>query len=408
MTHAHGTRRPRFPQGTTGATFPRVVHACALCASSLTACGDPGGQGVLEKPAAFPDLRQRFSDGTAPLGYIANTRDDTVSVVDLDGMALVGTAPIGRDPVTIDGPRRLSMGAGHQIVHAVLSYPHEVVSPHVAEFGGSIRAGYVQSLSVGDLRPLGAARAELRAFDIALSPDGTRLAVTHYDILRSVEGDTLQERRANLVLIDLEDGVASANVARQSFELCVAPSSVVYPNADRLYVACTGEDSIAVVDAREGTVLTRVTSGPESINGPWSLSVNPAGDRLLVSNQLSEAVAVFTTDDEPDLVEAVAIGAVPFEACWVSDTEVIVAAQSPGGLVRVDIEASAVTAKAEYDPAECQNPNGPTLVDGRLYVVCEGNHYEIGALVEVDPYSFEIIDGVDLGIYPETMAVVAR
>jgi hypothetical protein len=60
-----------------------------------------------------------------------------------------------------------------------------------------------------------------------------------------------------------------------------------------------------------------------------------------------------------------------------------------------------------YSADECENPSEPQfLLDGRLLLVCEGDHYTPGALVELDPDLLAIRARVSLGLYPERMAVV--
>ena len=46
-----------------------------------------------------------------------------------------------------------------------------------------------------------------------------------------------------------------------------------------------------------------------------------------------------------------------------------------------------------------------TTGDGRLRLVCEGDQYGPGAVVELDPSTLALQASVSVGIYPERMAI---
>lgn len=380
-------------------------------AAPLAACTVAPEESSEPSASAFPDRRASYRTGEQALGFIANQLDDTVSVVDLESMSVVGTTPIGRDPVEIDGPRHLTWNAEETTFYTVLSYPHEVISPHVAEAGGSTRAGYVQRLSATDLRPLGEARAGERAGDLALAADGSQLAVTHYDTLRSLEGETLADRRSDMVLIDQPTQMASGTALSWRAPACVAPSALAYGKQnDRAFVVCTGEDAVGVMDTRQGALISLTPSADPTLNKPfkpWTIALDGPRERLLVANQQVNTVDVFSAEDNPRLLSSARVGAVPFHATWVGEAEFIVALQRPNGAARVSATDGALLAEASYSASECENPSEPQLLaDGRLFLVCEGDHYSRGALVQLDSETLAIVQRVELGLYPERMAVV--
>lgn len=379
----------------------------ALCSGAAVACSSPGADTV-EAGEAFPNLRMQLRQGTAPLGFVANRFDDTVSVVDLDALSIVGSGPVGRDPVVIDGARRLVYGASADAFYTVLSYPHEIVSPHVVEFGGAVRPGFVQMLGGADLAVLANQRAAQRAFELALAPDEGQLAVSHYDTLRSLEGETLQERRSEILLVDGPSAMARGFVDATSIVGCVAPSALEYDaDGSRLFVACTGEDSLGTFDSATGTLLSIMRTGEGTPDKPWCLAPSPDRATLLVSNQGSDTLAVFDVGGEPRLVRSIPVGGVPFHVAWESESSVVVALQRPGGVDRVDIEEGAVVKHHDLSTAECENPSEPTVLpDGSLFLVCEGDHYEAGALVQLDMDEGRVVDRLELGVYPERMTVV--
>ena len=101
------------------------------------------------------------------------------------------------------------------------------------------------------------------------------------------------------------------------------------------------------------------------------------------------------------------MAAVPYHATWVGEAEYIVALQRPNGAARVDAVSGALLAEASYSTSECENPSEPQLLpDGRLFLICEGDHYARGALVQLDPQTLAMVQRVELGVYPERMAVV--
>ncbi|HEX5018430.1 MAG TPA: hypothetical protein VFX15_12705 [Actinomycetes bacterium] len=380
-------------------------------AAPLAACTVASTQPSGDPDSTFPSRRTSYPIGERALGFIANQFDDSVSVVDLDSMAVLGTSPVGRDPVEIDGPRHLTWNADQARFYAVLSYPFEVVSPHATQFGSSIRAGYVQSLDAADLRPVGEVRAEERAGDLALAADGSQLAVTHFDTLRSLEGETLAERRSDLVLIEQPVGMTSATAPSWRAPACIAPSAIAYgQQSDRAFLVCTGEDSIGVMDTRQGALISLTPSAAPMLNKPfkpWTITLDGPRERLLISNQQVNTVDTFSAEDNPRLLSSARVNGVPFHAAWVGEAEFIVALQRPNGVARVSATDGAVLAEAAYSTAECENPSEPQLLpDGRLFLICEGDHYAVGALAELDPRTLTIVQRVELGLYPERMAVV--
>jgi DNA-binding beta-propeller fold protein YncE len=334
---------------------------------------------------------------------------DNVSVVDLDLMTVLATVPVGRDPVAIDGPRHLTWSKQYAAFFTVLSYPHEVVSPHVTEFGGSIRAGYVQMLDARDLRPLGDVRADVRAGALALAPDGSTIAVTHYDTLRSLEGETLEERRANLVLIDDPGSIEGSGANTRRTPVCVAAAAVAYgKDASRAFVICTGEDALGVVDTEHGGLVSLVPAGPDPLNKPWTITRAGDGKRLLVSNQQADTVVVFSTAELPEVLATTKLAGVPFHTTWLNQGEYLVACQRPNAIAHVSADSGELLHERSFSVEECENPSQPMQgPDGQLTLVCSGDQYSTGALVELDPETLAITRRLELGVGPERMEIVA-
>ncbi len=390
-------------QGALRRTALALLGAVLLCG-----CGD--GTASTTSGATYPNRRPRFMPEGHTLGYVANREADTVSVLDLDAMLELGAVPVGQDPVDIDGPRHALVDAQAGVIYVVFSYPDVVQSPHVATKGGTARLGYVAALDLDDLHPLGEARVQASAVDVAESADHGLLAVAHYDAALALANTAdVDASRASIAVIQPASGVAASTAHVAFVKTCVTPSGVVFgPDASRVYVACTGEDSLVVVDPQLLTVVARVPAGPEPSNKPYALAEDAAGTRLAVSNQIAQAVALFSLGDSPTLLLAAALPGVPFVPSFLANGKLLVPLQMPSGAVVVDPTTGTVIAHASYTDDECENPSSVTqLADGRTFLVCEGDHFGPGTVVQINPATLGVLASVTVGAYPDRLAVRA-
>ncbi|HWA75926.1 MAG TPA: hypothetical protein VG937_26495 [Polyangiaceae bacterium] len=386
----------------------RQIRPASLAALALlTHCSaSPSAADAATKAAAFPNQRSDFtrSEGRA-LAYVANRFSDTVSVLDLNDLRTLDEVPIGRDPVDIDGPRHVVLDPARGSAYVLLGYPFSASSPHAVASGATRRSGYVRELSLADLRPLGDLRVEPRAGDLTLSRDKSRLAVAHFDQDLALAQD-VEARRADVAWAtspwpsDIDD--------MKTVPACASPSELVFgADASLLFVACTGEDSLVVLDVATGSVQSRVAAGPDPVNKPFSLSSDASGTRLLLSNQVTRKVVAFTTDHTPSpLFATEAFEGIPFGATYVSEREFIVPLQDPSGAARVDASNGKVLSQVAYTDDECLNPGRVSVLgDGREFMVCEGSHYEPGWVSEIDPSTLRVLGSAPLGLYPDRLAV---
>ena len=346
------------------------------------------------------------------LAYVANREADTVSVLDLDAMSELAAVPVGQDPVDIDGPRHALVDAQAGVIYVVFSYPDVVQSPHVATKGGTARLGYVAALDLDDLHPLGEARVQASAVDVAESADHGSLAVAHYDAALALANTAdVEASRASIAVIQPASGVAAGTAHVSFVKTCVTPSSVVFgPDASRVYVACTGEDSLVVVDPLRLMVVARVPAGPEPSNKPYALAEDAAGTRLAVSNQIAQAVAVFSLGDSPTLLLAVALPGVPFVPSFLANGTLLVPLQMPSGTVVVDPTTGAVIANASYTDDECENPSSVTAARGRPHRFWSAKRRSLRAgdgRPNQSGNARRALEGVTVGAYPDRLAVRA-
>ena len=384
------------------------LEKLVLLVAAATAVGCSGSANGGDDHDAFPNRRPVFESAGRRLGYVANRNSDTVSVLDLDSMTLLGSVPVGRDPVDIDGPRHVVLDPDHGLAYLALSYPFANASTHALAEGATQRSGYVQALNLADLSIAGDLRMDPSAAEVAFSAATGRLAVSHADVFRALQGD-FDTRRANVAFVEPASAIAKGAVHASRLPVCAVPSAMGFDgDGSRVFVACTGEDSIAVVDSKSDTVLSRVPAGAAAVNKPYALVVDASHDRLLVSNQVAFAVSVFDLSDSPNLLTTLARSAgVPMFATLLSDTLLAVPFQAPSGAALYDITTGEQLLELQYSDADCTNPSEFSLIgDFRLFLVCEGDHYRPGAVVEVSPETLAITASVSVELYPERMTIL--
>lgn len=388
--------------------------ACAL-PLSLTAlgCGEEGTgatETLLGEP--FPNRRPVFALPEGDLGISSDNGSDTLSVLDLDARERLGSAPVGRNPVDRDGPHHVAVDRAAGFVFTALAYPPPTVppGPHAAH-GSSARAGYVQKLAIEDLRPLAEVRVENNPGDIVLSEDGSLIVVSHFDLARAIGQDELEKQRATLALIDPET-LDTPEFVRT----CVAPHGVALSRPDGRYafVACYGEDSLAVVDTRSPDAPPeRYSLGPggtpgNPFFGPYAAVLSNDGRTLAVSNTLFSDVRLFGIDDREFHDTGLVPDGTPYFAAWSADDSVLyVPTQNPDGIESFDVARGERLRRRSFTPEDCELPHEAVFGsdEAALFVVCEGDHVAPSVVLVLDPESFETIASLPVGVYPDRLAI---
>jgi hypothetical protein len=366
---------------------------------------------------SFPNLRPRFPVDR-PLGFIANQDSDTVSVIDLGepgaggmgGMGGLGGAaapftvlaevPIGRDPVDFDGPRSLVFDSAREVFYVALTYSQSVTSPHVQS---ARRSGYLQVLARDDLRPLSEIRLQPAAFAVALSPDGGEIVTTHYDKLLPilVDGDPSLSR-APLAFSDPDD----IEQAPSQVALCVAPADVAYQKDGAILVACVGDDSVVRLDGTTREVTAELDIDPAAPQKPVWLEVDARSGRIAVSYEVTRHIGVLESGAGLSLEHLVQLEGVPQRPFWLSEERLAVPTMDPDALVVVDLETDSIENVVAFEPSDCHSPGSLTEVSGgRLFLVCQQNHFVPGTLLELDRSDFDVLGRALLGLFPDRMVV---
>ena len=276
----------------------------------------------------------------------------------------------------------------------------------------------MQALARSDLGPLGELTAQPSTADIALSADAGQLLVTHYDVDLAAQASDIDQGRAPLLLIASPSGIEAGTATVRSLAVCAAPYGVAYgKDSSRAFVACAGEDSMAVVDTVNAAVIARVPVGTDGggVSKPYALVADPSREHVLVSNEVSRSVVLFDTSDAPEPQWTTAFQAalpgvpdgVPYFAAWISDSDVFVPLQSPDGAALLDATTGAVKASATYSIEQCEAPRDAQVTpDGRLFVVCAGDGFDQGAVVQLDTTTLAIVGRVSIGVGPDHLLAV--
>lgn len=368
---------------------------------------------------AYPNRRAKVELPTSgDVALVANATSDTLRFVALDPARPIATLPVGRDPIDIDGPHHLAVDRERTFVVVALAYPPvtEAQGPHAGHsHGASQRVGFVQKLALSDLHLLGEVRVDPNPGDLALSDDGSRLVVTHYDLSRATTGKSIEEQRANLMVVDPRALAPVGSPEPNKTRVCVAPHGVALSPGDgrTAFVACYGEDALAVVDVASPELpLTRIPLRGGSVQagaptlGPYAAVASPDANTIAVSCLLSKEVRLFDVAARAFRDTALLVSGAAYFPAWSSDGKTLyVPVQNPDAIVALDVTTGKTILTHPLD-ASCTKPHDVVRSsDGQsLYVVCEGSAPDAGAIVILDAATLEEKARVAAGSTPDRMA----
>ncbi len=352
-----------------------------------------------------------------PWGVTSNNGADTLTFVDLSTRAVIGDVPVGLNPIDLDGPHHLAVDRVTRDVFVALAYPAPPIipGPHAAH-GSAAVPGKLVRLSLPDLTRIGVARLDANPGDVVLSDDGARVVVSHFDLSRASNPTApIEAQRARLLSFAARELVGASPPAPRAIDVCVAPHGIALSPGDgrRAYVACYGEDALAIVDlADDSQPVVRVPIGPNPgraptpAYGPYAIALDESGARVAVGTTESREVRVFDAAGAP-LPEKtwradLAKGGVFFPA-FVGD-RLVVPAQSPDALYMLDLVGPATEVRRRvFAEGECKAPHEVrrSPVAGELLVVCEGDHVGPGALLVVDAETLATKATIVTGAYPD-------
>lgn len=229
-----------------------------------------------------------------PFAYVANSFDDTVSVINTADNTVIGLIPVGDNPagvaITPNGERAyvtnfLSSSvsvintASNTVIRSipVLFLPKGIaITPNGARaYVANSGAGNVSVIDtatntvIGAPIPVGSGPS-----GIAITPDGARAYVTN-----SNDGTVS-------VINTATNSVVGAPIPVGSSPQGIA----ITPNGARAYVANSGDNTISVIDIATNSVLTIST-----LASPQSVAITPSGELAFVTNAGDDRVSAFDT-----------------------------------------------------------------------------------------------------------------
>lgn len=372
---------------------------------------------------AYPNQRTPMEMPEGDLGIASNNGSDTLTYIDFAGDKVLGDIAIGRDPVDIDGPHHVAANRALGFSVAALAYPAPAVAtgPHAAH-GGSTRSGFVQKVDLFDGTILGEVHVDTNPGDIVLSADGKRVAVSHFELQKAITGVTLEDKRSNIALIDASTMALKDAPSPQFVKTCVAPHGLAFgnPTGSILYVACYGEDALAILDLDAtpvAPVYVPVGAGAGSPGspsyGPYAAVLNHAGSFVAVSNTESRDVRLFDVGaGAMSSVLIATLGAPYFAAFSKDDSRVFIPTQGPDEIVVADPQTGIVQSSRPLTADGCRLPHEVVFSSDSttLYVLCEGKHgvpdEEPGNVLALDPDSLELKASYTMGIYPDRLLIL--
>ncbi|MRG92738.1 YncE family protein [Polyangium spumosum] len=398
-------------------THLRALAGAALLAV-LPACGEAPIEYRYDPFAgdAFPDRREPVAVPPGGLGIVTDSLSDTLSLIDLGTGEKIRRVPVGRDPVGLDGPHHVTVDPAGRFVYIGLSYPIVATGGPHASHGASIQPGYVQKLSLDDFRILGQVRVDANPGEIVASDDGRRVVVSHFDLQRALKNPgNLDRARATIALVDPAAVLPTGSTDPARITTCIAPHGMALsrPDGARAYVACYGEDVVAVVDLDKREVLDRIPVDPSggSIGdpqyGPYSAILSPDGKTLALGNTVSKDVRFFDVEaNAMDPARTIDTLGAPFFPAFSPDAKYLwIPMQSPDALVLWDLEAGQEVTRRDFTADECKWPHVvERLDDTRIALVCEGDHVATGKVLLLDAMTLETKNEAIVGVYPDALA----
>lgn len=348
----------------------------------------------------------------ARAAYVTNNGSDSISVIDRDGDDVTAVA-LDLDPDAHEAPHHLAVDANGKAAFVALAFPPapgKKKDPH-ASHGGASELGKLARLDLSNLSMSSVIDVDENPGDVVLSHDRSRVFVTHFDMKRAMDvaargAASPATMFARLVMLDARTLKHLASRA-----ICTAPHGIATTRDDREgFIACYGSDELAVVDlAAEGLPTSRLPLGASQgvpgvpRYGPYSATLSPDERLVIVADLEGQDIRVYERASKRFLSErTVPLAAKAFMPAFVDAHTLLVPTQAPDGLARVDLETGKVTGRGTLTKADCALPHVVKVAkDGRVYLVCEGDHTKPGSVLEIDKDSLVAKKRWVVGVYPD-------
>lgn len=389
------------------------LAGCARCSKKP---GDEGSSGAnASEQATTPG--GKISTAPAHAAYVTNNGSDSISVLDRDGTT-VDTIALDLDKDAHEAPHHLAIDSATKRVFVALAFPPDVKpgkkkDPHGAH-GNATDVGMLARLHLANLAITTTRDVDENPGDVVLTHDRARVLVTHFDMKRAMDvaakgGGSPSTMFAHLAVFD-----ASTMTKLGSRAVCVAPHGVVTTKDDKTaFVACYGSDELGIVDlASEGFPVSRIPLGSSPgvpgvpRYGPYSATLSPDEKLVVVADLEGNDLRVFDRATRKFVADkTVSVSAKAFMPSFVDDHTLLVPLQSPDGIVKVDLDQAKVVKRSSFDRDKCKLPHVVRVgKDGRVYLVCEGDHVGNGTVLELDKETLETKRSWTVGVYPDGLA----
>jgi DNA-binding beta-propeller fold protein YncE len=401
--------------------LPLAALSIGLGALTLASCAsdDTKVDRIFDRyagEAPYPNRRPKIVMPDGDFALVPSSGADTVALIDLGSGTTVGSAPLGRNPVGIDGPHQVVADRARGVAYAVLSYPGSAANAGQHSHGASNVPGWVQVVALDDLRPVGELRVDPNPGEIALSDDGQRLVVTHFDLTAAANAQaSIDARRSTLAVVDPRTIQPFGTPEPEKLLVCVAPHGVAlsHPDGAKAFVACYGEDVVAIVNLANtnapvvrvpvaSTVVADPPAGPPKL-GPYAVALSSSGARLAVSNRDVKELRFLDVAQAKMEPLVVALLGSPYFPAWSADgSKVYVPTRGLDALAVVDSATGSVLRTKVFDATTCAQPleaivpADPT----KLFVVCEGNAGAPGAVLTLDAATLDVRATTAVGMSP--------
>lgn len=356
--------------------------------------------------------RRPIPAARGPLALITNNYDDTVSYVDLglEPPAEIARIPVGLSPVEREGPHHLVLEPGGEVVWVGISnfVPNAGGGPHGAH-GTGVANGYAQAYRVKDGAELARVRVDRNPGDIRITPDGKKVLLTHFDLLRITQagpGAGPDELYSRLAVIDVATRTREALVP-----VCPAAHGIaVTRDGEAAFIACW-DDRVAIVDLKTPgypSTTADVLPLPGTIASPecQPYALTPSRDAGTVWVGCFESGELRALDKSGEMTgRAVDLGGAPMFGEQLEDGRLVMPAQASDGLFFLDSETLEIQDTVRFDPADCRMPHIVQRSGERLVLVCEGDRVAPGTLVLLS-LEGEVEHVIELGRYPDDLAIV--
>lgn len=219
--------------------------------------------------ALFLSTIIKTNSALAQTAYIANSDDNTVSVIDIATNLVTATIAVGSSPfgvsVSPDG-NKVYVANNNSNTVSVINTANNTVTATIA---------------VGN-QPIG----------ISVSPDGNKIYVANWGT------------NSNSVnVINTTTNSVTATIAVGSFPtgICVSPDGF------SVYVANYGSNTVSIINTTTNLITATIAVG----NYPAGVSVSPDGSKVFVANCFSNSVSVINTATNT-VAASIAVGINPF------------------------------------------------------------------------------------------------